>query len=320
MGELLKTFNVKILEWRSETASNELDTKITSGFDEEENNKYTKDKAAGKSATACDTTGKVIANYNDILVLLQAVAVKSSRVVAPPLLLCEDKRMLDQLRRLLDYHLTPLSTPLTAVPKYHSGLTGVLSNFAIRLKNTEFLRPIGTEKREAERETWEWDFLTLMAQHVILATSAAEGLAIPLAPLPSIHQFLNARNAMALQAHCTLTYVRHNLYLPTSFCQYLLQGHILTINDPDAHTVISPLLTTRSSSVPENSQQHVMRVQAFLTMGQDRMSKEEPRYLLDQWVHVVNTAQDLRNSTRKCVGVEGGYLGDDVTLRQAMST
>ena len=91
-------------------------------------------------------------------------------------------------------------------------------------------------QRKADRETWGWDRLTLKEQRIILAESAADSFTIPAAPPSSIHCYLNTRKEMSLQSDCDLTYVGHNLYLPTSFYQYLLQGHILTIPLHDAPT------------------------------------------------------------------------------------
>ena len=62
----------------------------------------------------------------------------------------------------------------------------------------------------------------------------------------TIHPFLNMRNSTELQSDCALTYTGHNLYLTTSFCQYLLQAHILAIPYPDAPTGLSPLITPRN--------------------------------------------------------------------------
>ena len=73
---------------------------------------------------------------------------------------------------------------------------------------------------------------------------------------------------MALQAHFPLTYEGDNIYLPTSFCQYLLQGHILVIPDPGAPTVLLLLLTPPSSAVPANTQQRATKIQFLLSMGQ----------------------------------------------------
>ena len=55
------------------------------------------------------------------------------------------------------------------------------------------------------------------------------GMKVPVVALAAIHRFLNARNATDLQADCSLTYAGNKIYLPTSFCQALLQGHILDI-------------------------------------------------------------------------------------------
>ena len=106
----------------------------------------------------------------------------------------------------------------------------------------------------------------------------------------------------------------NNLYLTTSFCQALLQGHILSIPDPDAPTGLSPLLTPSSSAGPANSQQRAMRIQVLLSMGQDLLSKEEATELLDQRVHVIASTQELRHSTRNFVRLAGDYLGEGIPV------
>ena len=78
-----------------------------------------------------------------------------------------------------------------------------------------------------EKETKGWDRLPPTAQRVILAASATTGTSIPTSPPLTIYRFLNASNETALQSDCSLTYAGKNIYLPTSFCQSLLQGHIL---------------------------------------------------------------------------------------------
>ena len=108
-------------------------------------------------------------------------------------------------------------------------------------------------QRKADRETWGWDRLPLTAQRIIIAESAADSLTIPAAPPSSIHCYLDMRKAVALQADFDLTYVGHNLYLPTSFYQDLLQGHILTIPLHDAPTQIPPLFNPPSLDGPENA-------------------------------------------------------------------
>ena len=114
--------------------------------------------------------------------------------------------------------------------------------------------PVVAAQREAEKETKGWDRISPTSQHVILAVSATTGTPIPTSPLPTIHRFLNARNATALQADCSLTYAGKNIYFPTSFCQDLLHGHIIAIPDPYMPTGLSPLLTPLSSAGPANAQ------------------------------------------------------------------
>ena len=112
---------------------------------------------------------------------------------------------------------------------------------------------------------------------------------------------------MPLQADCLLTYAGNNIYLPTYFCQALLQGHILAIPDPDTPTALSPLLTPPSSAGPENAEQHAMRIQVFLFMGQDQLSKEKANGILDQRVHILTFTQELRHSTRNFVKLAGEH-------------
>ena len=74
-----------------------------------------------------------------------------------------------------------------------------------------------------------------------------------------LHSLLPQREERGgLPSDCSLTYAGNNIYLPTSFCQALLQGHILAIPDPDAPTVLLPLLTPTYSSGPANAQQQEM--------------------------------------------------------------
>ena len=105
--------------------------------------------------------------------------------------------------------------------------------------------------------TWDmvWHHLPPMAQRAILEVSASGRITIPSYLSQSLHQFLNARNATALQADCALTYAGQNLYLLMYFLQALLQGHILVIPDLDAPAGLPPLLTLPSSAGPANVQQ-----------------------------------------------------------------
>ena len=97
------------------------------------------------------------------------------------------------------------------------GLTGILTNVVTRLHTAEVLRPVVTTQREVEKDTNGWDRLPPTAQHVIQATSATTRTSIPTSPPPTIHRFLKARNATALQADFSLTYAGNNIDLPTYF-------------------------------------------------------------------------------------------------------
>ena len=166
-----------------------------------------------------------------------------------------------------------LPKPPTPALQDHLGLMGVLTDMVTRLHTDKALRPVVASQREAEKETKGWDRLPPTAQRVILAASSTTGTSIPTSPPPTIHRFLNARNATALQADCSLTYAGNNIYFPTSFCQALLHGNTLAIPDRYAPTGLSPLLTPPSYAGPANSQQCAMRIQVLLSMGQDRLSK-----------------------------------------------
>ena len=131
----------------------------------------------------------------------------------------------------------------------------LLTNVTTQLHTVEVLRPVISAQRETEKEIKGWDHLPPTAQHVILAASATTRTSIPTSPSPTIHGFLNASNATALQNDCSLTYADNTIYLPKSFCHNLLQGHILAILDPDAPTGLSPLLIPPSSAEPANNQQ-----------------------------------------------------------------
>ena len=57
-----------------------------------------------------------------------------------------------------------------------------------------------------------------------------------------------------------------------------------------------------------------MIIQVLLSMGQDRLSKEEATELLDQRFHVLTLTQDLRRSTRNFVRLAGDYLGEGIPV------
>ena len=182
---------------------------------------------------------------------------------------------------------------------------------ATRLHTAEALLPVVAGQREAEKYTKGWDRLPPTAQRIIIAASATTGTSIPTLPPPTIHCFLHISNAMALQADFSLTYTGNNIYLPTSFFQAFLQGHILSIPDPDTPMGLSPLLTPPSSTGPANTHQKSMLIQVLLFMGHDSLSKEEAGEILDQRVHVLMSTQELRHLTRKFVKLAGDYLGEE---------
>ena len=93
------------------------------------------EKTTGKYATARDATDAISADCNDILALLQAVAVKALRVAAIPILMCADKRTGDWFHQWSAHHLEPLSTLLTTTPQDNFGLTVVLRNVMTGLQN-----------------------------------------------------------------------------------------------------------------------------------------------------------------------------------------
>ena len=203
-----------------------------------------------------------------------------------------------------------LPKPPTPDPQDHLGLTDVLTDVATRLHTTEALRPVVANQCKMEKETKGWDRLPPTAQRFILSVSATTGTFIPTFPPPTIHRFLNARNATALQADFSLNYVGNNIYLPTSFCQALLQGHILAIPDPDVPTGLLPLLTPPSYAGPANAQQRTMLIQVLLSMGQYLLSKEEATELLDQRVHMRTSTQELRHLRRNFEKLAGDCLGE----------
>ena len=97
-----------------------------------------------------------------------------------------------------------LPTPPNPDSQDHMGLTSVLTDVATRLHTIEAIRSVVAAQREAEEDTKGWDRLPPTAKRVILAASATSGTSILTSPPPTIHCFLNARNAMALQGDCYL--------------------------------------------------------------------------------------------------------------------
>ena len=200
---------------------------------EAEKKKKTKTGMVKLSTT--ETLVTIADNCDDVLAFLQDVAVKYSHVIAATLSLRADKRARIWFRRWTD---AKLPTPPKPAPQDHMGLTGVLTDVATRFHTAEVLRPVVAAQREAEKDTKGWDCLPPTSKRVILVTSASNGTSIPNSPPPTIHYFLKVRDETALQANCSLIYAGNNIYLPTSFYQALLQGHILAIPDLDAPTGI----------------------------------------------------------------------------------
>ena len=223
-----------------------------------------KAKQASAEMAAAETLASFAVDCDKVLDFRPAVALKPPRVIVAPLSLRADKKACVWFQRWTDTH---LPKPPTPPPQDHMGLTNVLTDVATRLHTAESLRPVVAAQREMEKETKGWDRLPPTSQRVILAASATTGTSIPKSPPPNIHRFLNARNATALQADFSLTYAGNNIYLPTSFCQALLQGHILSIPDPDAPTGLLSLLTPPYSVVPANVQQRAVRIQVLLSMS-----------------------------------------------------
>ena len=63
-----------------------------------------------------------------------------------------------------------------------------------------------------------------------------------------------------------------------------------------------------------------MRIEVLLSMGQDCLSKEEVKELLDQRVQVLTSTQELRHLTRKFVRLAVDYLGKGSPVCVMMSS
>ena len=113
-----------------------------------------------KQATA-ETLTTIADNCDNVLAFLQAVAVKSQRVTAKPLSLLMYKCARTWLRCWTD---TNLPTPPNLDPQDHMGLTGVLTDVAIRLQTAELLLLVVSAQGKAEKDTKGWDHLPPTAQ------------------------------------------------------------------------------------------------------------------------------------------------------------
>ena len=63
-----------------------------------------------------------------------------------------------------------------------------------------------------------------------------------------------------------------------------------------------------------------MQIQVILSMGQDRLSKEDAGTLLDQRVHILTSTQELRHSTRNFMKLAGDYLGEEIQICLSMGS
>ena len=146
-GYLLKIFACSITEWASDADSsseadeaNDENSVATIEAEEAKESRANPDKAKKASAkTAAANTLATIADYcDDVLAFLQAVAVKSTRVLAAPLSLCADKHAHVWFQQWTDAN---LPKPPTLAPQDHLGLTGVLTDVTTRFHTAEALHP-----------------------------------------------------------------------------------------------------------------------------------------------------------------------------------
>ena len=140
----------------------EEEDKSTSEVEEMENKRknITKDNA--------EALANIIANCDDVSAFLQAIAVKSPRIIAYFILLCSDKHARVWF---LQWPGNNLPSPTNA-PQDHTGLKRVLSDVLTRIQNSKALHPIVTAQCEADRETKGWDCLPTMAKQVTLEARA----------------------------------------------------------------------------------------------------------------------------------------------------
>ena len=151
-GELLNIFALSITEWASDADSsseadetNDEDSVVTIEAAEAKANPG-KAKQASAETAAPKTLSTITDNCDGVLAFLQAVAVKSPRVLAATLSLRTDKRARVWFQRWTDVN---LPKPPMLPPQDHLGLTGVLTDVATRLHTDEALRPVVAAQREA---------------------------------------------------------------------------------------------------------------------------------------------------------------------------
>ena len=152
--------------------------------------------------------------------------------MATPLFLSAEKCTREWFWSWASWNISPLSHTTPTIPQDNLGLTGVLRNTTVWLKNVEALCPVVTAHHKSDHDTKGWDRLPPTSQWFIMAASTSYRGSIRLSMPSSIYRFLNMCNATCLQSECDMKYSGQNLYLPTPFCQYILQGHTLVTPDP----------------------------------------------------------------------------------------
>ena len=191
-GELLKIFTRSIMEWASDAdplseavEASDNDSVVTIKAAEAKKPGKAKQASAktapaetknpGKAkqdsakTAATETLATISDDCDNVLAFLQAVAVKSPRVLAALLSLCVDKRACVWFQQWTGVN---LPKPPTPAPQDHMGLTDILTDVATRLHTAEALRSVVAAQREMEKETNGWDRLPPTAQRVILAASS----------------------------------------------------------------------------------------------------------------------------------------------------
>ena len=140
-GELLKIYARSIMEWVKEgentsEADNDKNEDSVITIEAEDKNLA---KPGKKNQSTSETLTTITDNCNDVLAFLQAVAVKSPRVIASPLSLRADKHAHVWFRCWTDVN---LPAPPKTYPQNHMDLTSLLTNVVDRNRAAEALRPI----------------------------------------------------------------------------------------------------------------------------------------------------------------------------------
>ena len=91
----------------------------------------------------------IVDDCNNVLAILQEVAVNSLQVIDATLSLFTEKRACVWFRRWSNINL-PVSA--NTVPQDHAGFTVVLSDVTTRLQNAEALLPVIASHYEADKE------------------------------------------------------------------------------------------------------------------------------------------------------------------------